>query len=145
MTQENALNILKTGGNVFLSGEPGSGKTHLINQDVQAFGGLQVILVGDFFQLPPVVKREEPDPQKTFDDIDGRVKCFAYDASCWQKADFITCYLTEQHRQEDEDFLSVLSAIRRNEYDETHHAHIEKRKVMGKNVPNGIPRLFSHN
>ena len=236
MTQENALNILKTGGNVFLSGEPGSGKTHLINQyvdylrahgvepaitastgiaathiggmtipswsgigikrkldqydldriasterivrqvgrtriliidevsmlapetldmveavcreikqDEQAFGGLQVILVGDFFQLPPVVKREEPDAQKTFYDIGGRVQRFAYDASCWQKAGFITCYLSEQHRQEDEDFLSILSAIRRNEYDEMHHDHIEKRKVLAKDVPDGIPRLFSHN
>ncbi|MFT7507742.1 MAG: ATP-dependent DNA helicase PIF1, partial [Acidimicrobiales bacterium] len=32
MTQERALEILKTGGNVFLTGEPGSGKTYVINQ-----------------------------------------------------------------------------------------------------------------
>ena len=32
MTQERALNILKTGANVFLTGEPGSGKTYVINQ-----------------------------------------------------------------------------------------------------------------
>ena len=34
MTQSSALNILKTGVNVFLTGEPGSGKTHTINQYV---------------------------------------------------------------------------------------------------------------
>ena len=34
MTQEEALSILKTGANVFLTGEPGSGKTHTINQYV---------------------------------------------------------------------------------------------------------------
>src|SRR3989337_1132722 len=34
MTQEQALTILKTGTNVFLTGEPGSGKTHTINQYV---------------------------------------------------------------------------------------------------------------
>ena len=34
MTQEHALTILKTGANVFLTGEPGSGKTHTINQYV---------------------------------------------------------------------------------------------------------------
>src|SRR3990167_6443726 len=32
MTQSQALSILKTGVNVFLTGEPGSGKTHTINQ-----------------------------------------------------------------------------------------------------------------
>ena len=34
MTQKEALDILKTGANVFLTGEPGAGKTHTINQYV---------------------------------------------------------------------------------------------------------------
>ncbi len=34
MTQSEALDILKTGANVFLTGEPGAGKTHTINQYV---------------------------------------------------------------------------------------------------------------
>ena len=34
MTQGEALTILKTGANVFLTGEPGSGKTHTINEFV---------------------------------------------------------------------------------------------------------------
>src|SRR3989344_652453 len=34
MTQSEALNILKTGANVFLTGEPGAGKTHTINNFV---------------------------------------------------------------------------------------------------------------
>src|SRR3972149_10084313 len=34
MTQDQALNILKTGANVFLTGEPGAGKTHTINNFV---------------------------------------------------------------------------------------------------------------
>ena len=32
MTQDRALDILKTGANVFLTGEPGAGKTYVINQ-----------------------------------------------------------------------------------------------------------------
>src|SRR3989338_3747546 len=32
MTQSQALSILKTGANIFLTGEPGSGKTHIINE-----------------------------------------------------------------------------------------------------------------
>src|SRR5438045_4007160 len=35
MTQDTALSILKTGANVFLTGEPGSGKTHTINRYVE--------------------------------------------------------------------------------------------------------------
>ncbi len=34
MTQEKAISILKTGANVFLTGEPGSGKTHTVNRFV---------------------------------------------------------------------------------------------------------------
>ena len=34
MTQGEALTILKTGANIFLTGEPGSGKTHTINEFV---------------------------------------------------------------------------------------------------------------
>ncbi|NQV88198.1 MAG: AAA family ATPase, partial [Parcubacteria group bacterium] len=34
MTQKEALQIFKTGANVFLTGEPGSGKTHTINEYV---------------------------------------------------------------------------------------------------------------
>ena len=34
MTQNEALDILKTGASVFLTGEPGSGKTHTVNQFV---------------------------------------------------------------------------------------------------------------
>ena len=35
MTQAEALKILKTGANVFLTGEPGSGKTHTVNEYVR--------------------------------------------------------------------------------------------------------------
>src|SRR5205814_6002008 len=35
MTQDQALSILKTGVNIFLTGEPGSGKTHTVNRYVE--------------------------------------------------------------------------------------------------------------
>src|SRR3989344_3823506 len=184
MTQETALSILKTGKNVFLTGEPGAGKTHTINryvaylrkrgiepaitastgiaathiggmtihswsgigiktmldkreldrfasnkyvaprirrakvlildevsmlapetlsmidavcrsvrQSVEPFGGMQVVLVGDFFQLPPVViKMESREPVQT--ELIERPKArFAYDSSAWMRADLSSCYL----------------------------------------------------
>jgi ATP-dependent exoDNAse (exonuclease V) alpha subunit len=52
----------------------------------EPFGGIQVIVAGDFFQLPPVGKNEERNRDKF---------CFMSDA--WVEAKFRVCYLTEQH------------------------------------------------
>lgn len=69
-----------------------------IRQDYRAFGGLQVILVGDFFQLPPVTR--------------SWAKSFAFAAKSWKESDLSICYLTTQHRQDDQDFTTILNALR---------------------------------
>jgi hypothetical protein len=191
MTQADALTILKTGANVFLTGPAGSGKTHVLreylrvlsqhevpvgitastgiaathmggvtihswsgigvsdglsSQDLDEiakkpyikskieaakaliideismlhhyqldmvdqvakkirkndlpFGGLQVVVCGDFFQLPPVSRMGE------------RESFFAYHSQAWKEARFSVCYLEEQHRQIDKEFTGILNAIR---------------------------------
>ncbi len=243
MTQEEALTILKTGANVFLTGEPGAGKTHTINayvdylrahevepaitastgiaathiggltihswsgigikprltrydvdkiasnehvvrriaktkvliidevsmlppdtltsvdmvcrevkQNTEAFGGMQVIFVGDFFQLPPIMKKEpiknsNPYNQDIFneDAMPNASVRFAYGSTAWEAAKPIICYISEQHRQDDDTFLSVLSAIRRNEFNEDHLEYIENRKVGKEESKIHYPKLFSHN
>ena len=67
----------------------------------KAFGGIQLVLCGDFFQLPPV----SSDP--LFGD-----KQFAFEAASWKEGDFHVCYLHEQHRQGNDPLLSVLNDIR---------------------------------
>lgn len=64
------------------------------------FGGLQVILCGDFFQLPPVNRS------------DSREGGFVVHSDSWQRLDPTICYLNEQHRQNDDSFLEILTAIR---------------------------------
>ncbi len=239
MTQARALSILKTGANVFLTGEPGAGKTYTINEYVHylhehdidvaicastgiaathiggmtihswsgigiktsldkyaldkiasseyiskrvnrakvliidevsmlhanmldmvdavcrevrsssdPFGGLQVIFVGDFFQLPPVVRNTQEagndDNQTLFID-DEKPNLFAYQSSAWRRATPIVCYLSEQYRQDDTEFLSILSAIRSDSFNETHLAHIQSRKLVRTDLPKDTPKLFSHN
>ncbi len=243
MTQTEALTILKTGANVFLTGEPGAGKSHTVNeftrslrehgiepaitastgiaathiggmtihswsgigikrslsqydldriastehvvkrirrtkiliidevsmlsqgtlgmvdavcrevlQSSKAFGGLQVVLVGDFFQLPPVPTRSNGrDPDQgvgvvdMFEEDEAPRPRFAYDSGAWARANPIVCYLTEQHRQDDKVFLGLLSAIRRNTFGEEHMPHIEARKIVIAKAPANAPKLYSHN
>ncbi|HSX33966.1 MAG TPA: HRDC domain-containing protein [Candidatus Saccharimonadales bacterium] len=65
------------------------------------FGGLQVILCGDFFQLPPVNRR------------DSRQGSFIISSEVWQKNVFTVCYLETQYRQiEDDVYTQILNGIR---------------------------------
>jgi ATP-dependent DNA helicase PIF1 len=99
-----------------------------------AFGGIQVIFVGDFFQLPPVSRK-------------GSQPNFAFTSNAWKEAKPLVCYLSEQHRQADQTLLSILSAIRTNSYDEMHNDHLERRLVGADETLSDdvLTRLFSHN
>lgn len=222
MTQSQTLEILKTGANVFLTGEPGAGKTYILNQYIdwliscdisvaitastgiaathiggttihswsgigardvldqyaldgiatnektvkrvkkanvlvideismldgrvldmvetvcrtikqkgEAFGGMQVILVGDFFQLPPIAGR-------------GEMSRFAFESRAWDSGKFLTCYLTEQHRQEDELLLGLLNSIRKNDIDESHYTLLSEQTDIGFTDIEPT-KLFTHN
>ncbi len=237
MTQDQALNILKTGVNVFLTGEPGAGKTHTINnfvsylrssdiepsitastgiaathiggmtihswsgigiktkldkyeldkiatseyvvrrvnrtkvliideismlspnmldmvdmvcreikQSGEPFGGIQIVLVGDFFQLPPITKRDlTEERQNSLIKEKKPLSVFAYGAGAWERARLVVCYLAEQHRQDDSDFLSVLSAIRADKILKEHLGYIHGRQIEHEDMPENITKLFSHN
>ena len=225
MTQQQALDILKTGASVFLTGEPGSGKTHTINAYIrylkaakiqvavtastgiaathiggvtlhswsgigikkrlskfevdriaateylakrmakaavliidevsmldgavltsvdqvcravkrssEPFGGMQVVLVGDFFQLPPVA-RSGAEPAQ-----------FAFASSTWAALRLLVCYLSEQHRQEDQQFLHILTSLRRADITGELRAQLDERCVQPPApLKNDLTRLYSHN
>lgn len=234
MTQQEAFDILKTGGNAYITGAAGSGKTHLLNMyigylkdhdveigitastgiaathmggttihswtglgirnfltpfDLEAlqekqylwkrmekvrvliidevsmlhhfrldlvdsilkafkrndapFGGIQVILCGDFFQLPPVSRYGEPDPK------------FIYHSAAWKEGGFRICYLEEQFRQSDDVSIRVLNDIRGSRVDEGTMGHVRKRfrqndgeTVIEMSTMSGMvkpTRLYTHN
>ncbi|MEX2341031.1 MAG: helix-turn-helix domain-containing protein [Candidatus Paceibacterota bacterium] len=222
MTQSQALDILKTGGNVFLTGEPGAGKTHVINQYIdwleaasvgvaitastgiaathiggmtihswsgigirdsltpydidkiastekvskrikkarvlvideismlngnvldmvdsvaravkqneQPFGGLQIVFVGDFFQLPPITRP-------------GDAVHYAFNSNAWKSATPLVCYLSEQHRQEDEMFLQLLQSIRLQKIEEDHYTLLSEQTSI--DYEDIVPtKLHTHN
>lgn len=222
MTQDRALDILKTGANVFLTGEPGAGKTYVINQYInwlnaagmnvavtastgiaathisgmtihswsgvgikdyltpqdldaiagkekvvkrikathvlvideismldgkilnsvnkilrtirgseEPFGGIQVVCIGDFFQLPPVTRQ-------------GDIMTYAFMSEAWLALKPLICYLSEQHRQADEIFLGLLGSIRKNEIEEDHYTLLqEQTEIAYADVE--PTRLYTHN
>lgn len=222
MTQSDALTILKTGANIFLTGEPGSGKTHTLRQYIaylkehdidpvvtastgiaathvggitihswsgigasnylteydidriastehvakrigkakvlvideismlsgsalnsvdailravrgknEAFGGLQVVFVGDFFQLPPIKGR-------------GEESDFAFQSLAWKHARPVVCYLSEQHRQADTELLQILCAARNESLTEVHWELLKTRHTKTGTAKNET-KLFTHN
>lgn len=106
--------------------------TRTLRHKNEPFGGLQVIVVGDFFQLPPIANR-------------GERAQFCFESLAWQRANPIVCYLTEQHRQDDIAFLSTLGAIRRGELEDHVFEYIGERNVLPGEHPEDIPQLYTHN
>jgi ATP-dependent exoDNAse (exonuclease V) alpha subunit len=105
----------------------------LLRNSSAPFGGLQVILVGDLFQLPPVSRGSDQ-----FD--------FAYLANAWDELRLQICYLTEQHRQQGSDsLLAFLEAMRRNELSEDHNELIRSRLEQAPDEETIVTRLYSHN
>ncbi len=79
-----------------------------VRNDERPFGGIQVIMCGDFFQLPPVNRR------------DSKQGSFVVSSEAWAELDPVICYLGEQHRQDDEVLLDILSALRQGDIRKRH-------------------------
>jgi ATP-dependent exoDNAse (exonuclease V) alpha subunit len=75
-----------------------------------SFGGIQVIMSGDFFQLPPINRRDSG--------VEGG---FVVHSQAWRELDPCVLYLAEQHRQDDETLLDILGSMRGGEI-RRHHA-----------------------
>lgn len=224
MTQKEALLVLKTGANVFLTGEAGSGKTHVLREylnyldehgvvvgktastgiaathmggvtihswsgigikdslseyDLDAireksylqnrinktdvlvideismmhhfrfdmvdkvlrvlrdrdepFGGMQVVVSGDFFQLPPVSRSYETAAH------------FAYRSSSWQELNFRVCYLDEQYRQTDKTYNGILNAIRSGRANQENIRQALASRLVASQKKEFITKLYTHN
>ncbi|MBP9114835.1 MAG: AAA family ATPase [Acidimicrobiia bacterium] len=82
--------------------------TRTVRENDKPFGGIQLILCGDFFQLPPVSRSDEPDSS------------FVVNSQSFKELDPVICYLDEQHRQDDGEFLDILNAIRSGDVRKRH-------------------------
>jgi ATP-dependent DNA helicase PIF1 len=106
---------------------------HILESD-EVFGGIQIVLCGDFFQLPPVSSNSLIEEKQ-----------FAFEASAWKSGDFHVCYLHEQHRQGKDPLLTILNDIRSGTAGE--HTKVPLR-TRYKKEPEGATKatkLYSRN
>jgi ATP-dependent DNA helicase PIF1 len=105
----------------------------LLRDSERPFGGLQVILVGDLFQLPPISRGSN--------DFD-----FVHLSRAWAELDPRICYLTEQHRQQgNDDLLRFLEAMRRGEVSDEQGSVLQERLHQVPAAETVVTRLYAHN
>lgn len=93
------------------------------------WGGLQVIAVGDFLQLPPVAA--------------GGVYDWAFLSPVWAATGFRPSVLTTIHRQADPEFMDILNAVRVGRIEPRHVALLGRR--IARFPSSALLRLFTHN
>ena len=78
----------------------------------KAFGGLQVLLIGDLYQLPSIVKNQA---QQLFLNEYGTSDPFFFDSYVYHEANFEKIEFTHIYRQTDDNLLENLTKLRKNE------------------------------
>lgn len=104
----------------------------LLRKSERPFGGLQVVLVGDLFQLPPVDRGNGPPD-------------FAHLSSAWLELSPKICYLNEQHRQQNDGLLDLLEAMRRGDLQDYHTELLQERIGTKPEEGRVVTRLYAHN
>lgn len=119
------------------------------------FGGIQLILSGDFFQLPPVEKYSphahveqvsfypESEDEIVYDTQTRIQTPFAFTAESWRQANLHVCYLSEQYRQDDSTLLRILQEMRTGDVsDDVREVLLDR---VRENSDSEITKLYTHN
>lgn len=96
------------------------------------FGGVQIVLSGDFFQLPPISK------------VSKEIK-FVWQTDLWKNANLKVCYLEKKFRQENDALVNILDEIRAGEVSEDSMEIFRSRykKKLANNFT--VTKLYTHN
>jgi hypothetical protein len=106
------------------------------------FGGVQLLMIGDIQQLPPVVKDEDWNILKHYYNT-----MFFFGCKALLKSGYISVELKHIYRQSDAVFIDILNKIRENSIDKDTLVELNKRYIPGfaENNPDGFIILTTHN
>lgn len=93
-----------------------------IRKSKKAFGGMQVILFGDFLQLPPIDRNPE---SQNYD--------FCFHSKAWEELNLKSIILDKAFRQNDEHFVNLLNNIRIGKLNEDDIEILESRFNLSDN------------
>jgi len=96
------------------------------------FGGVQTILSGDFFQLPPISRVPKD-------------KRFAWQSPSWKELELKTCYLQEKFRQDDNILIAILDEIRSGNVSNNSYDILNSRFHKELDIDFTPTKLYTHN
>ena len=108
-------------------------KSFLNSQNVKPFGGIQLIFIGDFFQLPPVEKGIEQE------------KKYCFESDLWKELNFHAVILNKNYRQNEKDLIKALSHIRTNNLTQKDIELLKTREVKDSENLSDMLHIFSTN
>lgn len=106
------------------------------------FGGVQLLLIGDLQQLPPVVIDSEREILRA-----NYRSPYFFDSHALSQLDYLTLELQTVYRQSDPEFLGLLNSVRDNKADISVLERLNSRYIAGFNPSDseGYVRLTTHN
>ncbi len=109
----------------------------IYTRNYEPFGGKQLLLVGDIYQLEPVLKEEDRQLLSPF-----YSSAYFFNAKVWQQMQLVSIELRKVYRQRDDFFIGLLDRIRQNQATakdlESLNSRVEK-SVVNKDETN--PRM----
>lgn len=106
------------------------------------FGGVQLLLIGDIQQLPPVVKNEDWELLKSYYE-----SLYFFDSLALKKTNYVAVELKHIYRQSNEKFIAILNKIRDNRLDRSSLDELNKRYIpnFSPKAEEGYITLTTHN
>jgi hypothetical protein len=102
------------------------------------FGGIQVIFIGDFFQLPPVEKFSENSQTNS-------TAKFCFESKLWQELDLSPVVLTKNYRQSEGNLITALSNMRTNSLSDEDVALLKSRETNFDTHETDMLHIFATN
>ena len=96
----------------------------IYTRNYEPFGGKQLLLVGDIYQLEPVLKEDDRQLLRPF-----YQSAYFFNAKVWQQMKLVSIELRKVYRQKDDHFIAMLDRIRQNQATTQDLEELNKRSL----------------